>query len=112
MLRDARTIERTLARLHEDEGRLIDIVRDLPRLNRRQREMLQEVIVVPTTEFWVSRLSERFGAVYSTVRADLRGLHGMGMLSLTVRGATHVYRPVENLAEVLERASKKVGLRS
>ncbi len=110
MLREAQRVERAMRMLNDDEDRLIELVRNLPRLNRRQRDLLQESILDPTREFWVSRLSKQWGVVYSTVRTDLRLLYEQGYFTCFVRDSTNVYRSVPNVADVVEREARKAGV--
>lgn len=110
MLREAQRVQCTMRTLDEDEDRLIDLVRSLPNLNRRQHDLLQESILDPTREFWVSRLSRQWGVVYSTVRCDLRQLYEQGFFTCFVRESTNVYRSVPNVADVVEQQARKVGI--
>ncbi len=110
MLQEARQVQRAMRILNDDEDRLIELVRNLPRLNRRQRDLLQESILDPSREFWVSRLSKQWGVVYSTVRTDLRLLYEQGFFTCFVRDSTNVYRSVPNVADVIEREARKAGV--
>ena len=107
MLREAQRVQCTMRTLDEDEDRLIDLVRSLPNLNRRQHDLLQESILDPTREFWVSRLSRQWGVVYSTVRCDLRQLYEQGFFTCFVRESTDVYRSVPNVADVVEQQARR-----
>lgn len=87
-----------------DEMERVLHARDLPLdLNHRQLALLSHALRNPTHAYTIESHRNSHRVSYLTARADLLRLLDLGLLTKGKRGRVHIFRPVRDMAGVLER---------
>lgn len=69
-----------------------EIIRDIPDINRRQAEILREMMEKKDDYFTIREIMETWGVVYETARTDLLTLVDLGYIRKEKRGREFVFR--------------------
>jgi Fic family protein len=79
----------------------LQLLRKQPHLNHRQRALLASALKHPDTIFTFTTHMRTHGVVYQTARADLLGLHALGLLEMHKSGKKFHFVTAPDLASKL-----------
>jgi Fic family protein len=80
----------------------LQLLKKHPQLNHRQRALLASALEHPDTIFTFTTHMRTHGVVYQTARADLLGLHALGMLEMHKSGKKFHFTTAPDLAHKLQ----------
>lgn len=78
------------------------LLRDVRRLNQRQRQLLHHAINHPDASYTIAQHMRIYGVVYQTARTDLLALARRGFLTKVRQGKTFYFIPSASLAQRLK----------
>lgn len=78
------------------------LVRRIPGLNHRQRELINHAIHHPDSIYTILHHMTIHGIVYQTARADLLGLGKKGILFKELDGRSYIFYPSQDLPKILK----------
>jgi Fic family protein len=90
-----------LARKQKESRDAIQFLKKHPHLNHRQRSLLISALERPERVFTFKTHTTVHGVVYQTARADLLGLHDLGLLDMHKTGKKFTFTAVPDLRERL-----------
>ncbi len=109
ILYQADVIRRAIAELHDylrrkqaEQAEAQHLLKAQRAFNHRQQALLVHSLKHPAHEYTVHSHRTSHGVAYATARADLLGLHQLGLLDLRKRGKAMAFSPAADLADRLK----------
>lgn len=97
-----RELREYVTRRQRELGEATRLLRDVRRLNQRQRQLLHHAINHPDASYTIAQHMRIYGVVYQTARTDLLALSRRGFLTKVRQGKTFYFIPSASLAQRLK----------
>lgn len=91
LLHEAEALEETILRVKGEDDEILRSLRADHSFNHRQRTLLEQAVLTPSTAMRIEEYRAQHGLAYSTARQDLTSLVERGLLEMRYEGKAQVF---------------------